>query len=139
MNRLYAEIEVSVRFSEVDSMGIVWHGNYALYFEEAREAFGRKYGLGYLSMFGRGYYAPLVELNFGYKRPLVYGDRVVVRVEYVPTESAKIIFDYTIVSAKDGSIAATGRSVQVFLDKEYALQWTNPKFYDEWKKEHLCE
>ena len=32
-----------IRFSEVDSMGVVWHGNYAKYFEDAREEFGRKY------------------------------------------------------------------------------------------------
>lgn len=31
---------LTIRFSEVDSMGIVWHGSYALYFEDAREAFG---------------------------------------------------------------------------------------------------
>ena len=30
-----------IRFSEVDSMGVVWHGNYAKYFEDAREEFGR--------------------------------------------------------------------------------------------------
>ena len=31
---------LTIRFSEVDAMGIVWHGSYALYFEDAREAFG---------------------------------------------------------------------------------------------------
>lgn len=29
-----------VRFSEVDSMQIVWHGEYVRYFEDGREAFG---------------------------------------------------------------------------------------------------
>jgi acyl-CoA thioester hydrolase len=69
---LKASVEVAVRFSEVDSMNIVWHGAYALYFEDAREAFGKQYGLGYLDIFGHGYYAPLVDLRFGYKRPLIY-------------------------------------------------------------------
>ena len=31
-----------VRFSEVDSMKIVWHGEYIRYFEDGREAFGLK-------------------------------------------------------------------------------------------------
>ena len=44
-----------VRFSEVDSMGVVWHGHYAMYFEDAREAFGAKYGLEYLMMYGKGF------------------------------------------------------------------------------------
>ncbi len=137
MKKLKAEIEIPVRFSEVDSMGIVWHGSYAQYFEEAREEFGRKYGLGYLFMVGCGYYAPLVDLNFGYKRPLIYGDSMRVEIEYVEVESAKLVFDYKIYSLKDGGLVTTGRSVQVFLDKDYQLQWISPEFYEQWKTKNL--
>ena len=45
MKNLFASKEIEVRFSEVDSMGIVWHGSYAKYFEDAREEFGKKYNL----------------------------------------------------------------------------------------------
>lgn len=48
MTELTELLEFDIRFSEVDSMNVVWHGSYPLYFEDAREAFGRKYGLGYL-------------------------------------------------------------------------------------------
>ena len=37
-------VRVQVRFSEVDSIKMVWHGHYMTYMEDAREAFGRKYG-----------------------------------------------------------------------------------------------
>ena len=70
--KLTASRPFEVRFSEVDSMNIVWHGSYPLYFEDAREAFGKKYGLGYMTIFSNGYYAPLVELSFKYKKPLLY-------------------------------------------------------------------
>ncbi|MDR1273686.1 MAG: acyl-CoA thioesterase [Odoribacteraceae bacterium] len=126
--------EVDVRFNEVDSMNIVWHGSYALYFEDAREAFGAEYGLGYLDIFGHGYYAPLVELKFNYKRPLVYGCRARVEITFRDTDAAKIIFDYEIRDASDGALVATGHSVQVFLDKQYQLVWGNPAFYEEWKR-----
>ena len=53
-----------IRFSEVDSMGVVWHGHYAIYFEDAREAFGDKYGFEYLMMFDKGYFEPIVVLSF---------------------------------------------------------------------------
>ena len=39
--KLTASRPFEVRFSEVDSMNIVWHGSYPLYFEDAREAFGK--------------------------------------------------------------------------------------------------
>lgn len=38
---------IKVRFSEIDSMQIVWHGEYVRYFEDGRESFGKHYSLGY--------------------------------------------------------------------------------------------
>ena len=40
MDLLSAEKRIEIRFSEVDMMGVVWHGAYAKYLEDAREAFG---------------------------------------------------------------------------------------------------
>ena len=73
MEELRASKEFAVRFSEVDSMNVVWHGYYPLYFEDAREAFGKKYGLEYTGFFDHGYFAPLVDLSFHYKKPVRYG------------------------------------------------------------------
>ena len=131
---LTASKNLKIRFSEVDSMDFVWHGSYPLYFEDAREAFGKKYDLGYLLIFDSGFYAPLVDLSFHYKKPIVYGMHPRVDIFYRPTEAAKIIFDYEIHDTKDNELLATGRSVQVFLDKDYQLMWTNPEFYEEWKR-----
>ena len=125
---------LEIRFSEVDSMNVVWHGSYALYFEDAREAFGAKYGLEYMQYFEHGYFAPLVELTFHYKKPIVYGMRPRIDIVYCPTEAAKIVFEYEIHDTADESIIATGRSVQVFLDTKYQLIWDNPEFYLEWKR-----
>jgi acyl-CoA thioester hydrolase len=133
MKKLVEEIEVKIRFSEVDSMGIVWHGAYAKYFEDAREAFGKTFGLGYLYMHGNCFYAPLVDLNFQYKKPLKYGDTMLVKITYTATEAAKIIFEYEIRNAETGEICTTGKTVQVFLDSNYQLVLFNPPFYNQWK------
>jgi acyl-CoA thioester hydrolase len=132
--KLTASKEINVRFSEVDSMNIVWHGSYVLYFEDAREAFGKKYGLDYLDIFGNGYYAPLVDLRFNYKKQLTYGQKARIDITFRNTEAAKIIFDYEIYNTEDNSLIATGYSVQVFLDMQYQLVWANPDFFVEWKK-----
>ena len=133
-NSLKASKNIEVRFSEVDSMKIVWHGSYALYFEDAREAFGDKYGLQYMYIFDNGYYAPLVDLQFSYKKPLLYGQKARIDIIFRNTEAAKIIFDYEIYNVEDNSLIATGYSIQVFLDKDFQLVFTNPPFYEEWKK-----
>lgn len=123
-----------VRFSEVDSMNIVWHGSYSLYFEDAREAFGQRYGLSYMTIFSNGYYAPLVDLSFKYKSPLLYEMKPTIIITYQPTEAAKIVFDYEIVDEHQKTLA-TGHSVQVFMDRNYQLVWENPAFYQKWKEQ----
>ena len=134
ITELKASKEFAIRFSEVDSMNVVWHGSYPLYFEDAREAFGKKYGLEYMSFFDHVYFATLVDLNFHYKKPIKYGMIPRIDIIYRPTEAAKIVFDYEIHDTEDESLIATGRSVQVFMDLEYQLVWDNPPFYQHWKE-----
>lgn len=134
MKTLSAVHPFEIRFSEVDSMNIVWHGSYMLYFEDAREAFGAKYGLEYMTIFGNGYYAPLVEMDFKFKSPLRYESHPEIIITYRPTESAKIVFDYEIRDRDTGTVCATGRSVQVFMDRNYELVWESPEFYRNWQK-----
>ncbi len=135
MMELVAEKKIEIRFSEVDVMNVVWHGSYPLYFEDAREAFGAKYGLSYKRYMDEKVFAPIVELDIKYKRPILYGMTPVVRIVYRPTEAAKIVFDYEIVDAETGSVFATAHSVQVFMDMNYNLMWDNPGFFVEWKKQ----
>lgn len=123
-----------VRFSEVDMMSVVWHGSYPLYFEDAREEFGRQFDLQYMSYFDHGYYAPIVEQTIHYKRPIRYGMHPRIDITYRPTEAAKVVFDYEIRDTADESLLATGHSVQVFMDLNYQLVWDNPQFYEEWKR-----
>ena len=125
---------LDIRFSEVDSMNVVWHGSYMLYFEDAREVFGEKYDLTYMGYFNYGYYAPLVEMNFQWKKPIKYGMHPRIDIIYQPTEAAKVVFDYEIHDTTDESLIATGHSVQVFMDTDYQLVLYSPKFYEEWQK-----
>lgn len=135
---LKASKTIDIRFSEVDAMNVVWHGSYSLYFEDAREEFGKKYDLGYMSFFDNGYFAPIVELSFQYKKPIKYGMRPRIDIIYRPTEAAKIVFDYEIHDTMDDSLIATGHSVQVFMDTNYQLVWENPLFFEEWKKRWMA-
>ncbi len=128
--------ETIIRFSEVDSMRIVWHGNYIKFFEDGREAFGKKYGIGYLDMYAKGLMTPVVEVSCKYKKQLSYGDRVVVETKYIDTDAAKIIFHYDLYRESDHELVATGSSVQVFLDTKGDLLLTLPEYILEWKRKN---
>ena len=126
--------EVPVRFNEADPLGIVWHGHYIRYFEDGREAFGAKYGLTYLDFFHNGLVVPVVSVDCQFKKPLRYGDTVIVETQYVDCQAAKIQFRYRLLNAQTGDIVATGKSLQVFLDKgDMTLQWNVPAWFEAWK------
>lgn len=125
---------LDIRFSEVDSMNVVWHGSYMLYFEDARELFGEKFGLTYMGYFDHGFYAPLVEMTFQWKKPIKYGMHPRIDIIYRPTQAAKVVFDYEIHDTEDESLIATGHSVQVFMDTNYQLVLYSPEFYVQWQE-----
>ena len=139
MKTLQTTYSFKIRFSEIDAMRVVWHGAYAKYFEDAREAFGKVYSLDYQLIERNGFYAPIVDLSFHYKKPLRYGMTPVMTITYQPTEAAKIVFDYQICDSETGEIMATGHSIQVFMNLNYELVILNPPFYEEWKKNYIEE
>lgn len=134
---LSAETEVRVRFSEVDSLKIVWHGHYVQYLEEGRQAFGEKYGLGYMDVYRRGFSIPIVKLNIDYKNSLKFEDHATVETKFVNTEAAKIIFHYKIRDKSTGKLIATAETIQVFVDNDGQLSLINPDFFVEWKEKWL--
>lgn len=135
---LVTKVEIRVRFNEADPLGIVWHGHYIRYFEDGREDFGNQYGIGYLDFYREGYVTPIVNVDCSFKKSLRYGDMVLIETTYTPCDAAKLLFSYRLFNAQTKDLVATGKSVQVFLDKEQnALQLLNPPFFEEWKRKHL--
>jgi len=132
---LVERTEVAVRFNEADPLGIVWHGHYIRYFEDGREAFGKRYGIAYLDFYKEGYAVPVVSIQCDYKKPLRYGESVIVETQYENTPAAKLKFNYKMFEADTKELVATGSSVQVFVEaKSFQLQLTMPPFFEAWKK-----
>ena len=122
---------MKVRFHECDPLQIVWHGNYFKYFEEGREDFCRNHGISYLDAKRHGYATPIVKTECEHKLPLKYGDEFEVETCFVNSEAAKIIFQYKIFSSE--KLICTGRTIQVFTDKNSELVLNNPPFFLDWK------
>ncbi|GGB85509.1 acyl-CoA thioesterase [Dyadobacter sediminis] len=132
-----SEIRIDVRFSETDAMGVVWHGNYLKFFEDGREAFGKEYGLEYLTIFDNGYFTPIVKSEIEHKSPVYYGQVIQVVTRYIPAKSAKLLFEYEVINLTTGEISAIGKTMQVFLNKETrTLELVTPDFYRNWKEKN---
>lgn len=127
-------MEIPVRFSETDAMGVVWHGNYLKFFEDAREHFGKIYGLDNLQIHNAGFFIPIVHSELHHKAPIHYGEIAVVTAKLIYRESAKIIFEFEIINKYTGVLAAKGTTTQVFLNAETReLELMKPDFIAEWE------
>lgn len=124
--------DVRVRFSECDPLGIVWHGNYIQFFEDAREAFGRAHGISYLDQKAHNFSTPIVSSKCEHKLPLAYGDIAKVKTTFIDSAAAKMIFRYEITNP-EGKVVCTGETVQVFVELGGELSLTLPEFFREWK------
>lgn len=111
----YHQIEIRVRYSETDQMRVVYHGNYAQYFEVGRVEWLRNKGVSYKWMEENGIMLPVVSLTMNYKKPARYDELLTLKTILKKQTSVKIEFDYELYNEKD-ELLTTGNSVLVFVD-----------------------
>uniref|UniRef100_UPI00404AF0D8 acyl-CoA thioesterase n=1 Tax=Flavobacterium sp. TaxID=239 RepID=UPI00404AF0D8 len=109
------KFDVRVRYAETDQMAVVYHGNYAQYFEMGRVEWLRNMGVSYKWMEDNGVMLPVVSLTMNYKKPARYDDLLTVKTIFKSQSSVKIEFDYEIYNEK-GELLTTGYSMLVFVN-----------------------
>ena len=110
-----AESKIRVRYAETDQMNVVYHGNYAAYFESARTEAIRELGFTYKELEAMGVIMPIVELHCKYLRPAHYDDLLTVKVELRElTGNHRIEFHHEVINDQ-GKLLTIGRVVLYFL------------------------
>lgn len=118
-NFLREEIIFDVEFYDVDSMGVVWHGNYVKYMEKARCALLDRIGFGYLSMVEAGYIFPVVDVKLKYVKSLRFGEKVRAVAMLVEYEN-RIKIKYEFYNAETGELTTKAESSQMAVKIETA-------------------
>jgi len=109
-------MQIKVRYCETDQMGLVHHGSYVNYFEEARISWISNLGFSYSEMEKSGIILPVSKLNINYLRPAYFENDLVVNVELAELPTSRLIFNYTITNKHE--VVVTGTTVLAFLNKE---------------------
>jgi acyl-CoA thioester hydrolase len=121
------EFNVRVRYSETDQMGVVYHGNYAQYFEMGRVEWLRNMGVSYKWMEEHGVMLPVVSLTMNYKKPARYDDLITVKTIFKSQTSVKIEFDYEIFN-ENQELLTIAHSVLVFVDMKTGRPMLPPSY-----------
>lgn len=109
--------EIEVRYQETDQMGIVYHGNYVVWFEIGRTKLIEELGFKYASMEESGYVSPVTDIQVSYKKPALYGESVFVETSIGEYNGIRTVYAYTVKNVA-GDILCTGTSTHVVVRKD---------------------
>ena len=110
-----SETSLRVRYAETDKMGVVYHGNYAQYFEVGRVEAIRGLGYSYKDLESDGVIMPIVEMNTKFVRPAIYDDLLTIKtmLKDLPTDH-KITFHQEVYN-EQGKLLAFAKVVLYFM------------------------
>lgn len=120
-------VTFDVRFPEVDSYGVVWHGHYVQYLELCRNALCQAGGLSPGELLAAGYKAPITSVSLSLKRPARLEETLEVSGILVPPRIARVEMEYEIRKLPERVLLGTGRTEQVILAPSGELLLTFPR------------
>ncbi len=123
----YDETEIRVRFNEVDSWGMAWHGHFLAWFEAGRMALLGKFHLLPPDFTQMGYIAPVVDLKCTFKEPALLDESLLVRTTVEKPAKAALIFHFEVVRKSDGKLLASGEETQVLLTLDGRMLYFIPQ------------
>ncbi|UBF24221.1 acyl-CoA thioesterase [Kovacikia minuta CCNUW1] len=101
-----------------DYAGVVWHGTYIAWMEEARVECLKSIGVEYTDLVALGCDLLVAELSIRYHQPVLMGMSVVVKTRMAHMEGVRINWDYQIQSIDGQNQFITALVALVAVDRE---------------------
>jgi acyl-CoA thioester hydrolase len=119
--------QIRVRYAETDQMNVVYHGNYAQYFEVARAECIREFGFTYKQIEEFGVVMPIVELNIKFIRPAHYDDLLTIKTTLKTLPENHIMEFYHEVYNEEEKLLTIGKVVLYLINANTKEKTTLPK------------
>jgi len=107
----FVDVPVRVRYADTDKMGIVYYGNYPIFFEMGRSEYMREKGFTYREFEDMGYYLVVVGMEVQYYNTAAYDDLLIVKTRISELKSRGLTFHYIIY--RDGNLIVEGKTRHV--------------------------
>jgi len=115
----FSEVTARVRYAETDQMGLVYYGNYYIYFEIGRVEHMRQLGVVYKDMEQQDdAFIVVAESSCRYRRPARYDDVLRIRTRVASARRKTVRFAYEIFNDATGELLATGETLHVICDRQ---------------------
>ena len=109
--------QIRVRFAETDTMGILHHAVYPVYFEEGRTELMRALGMSYDDMEKKGVILPVYSVQVKYLKPAYYDDLLTLKTVLAEIKGVRISFEYSIYNEQT-DLLATGEVTLIFTEPD---------------------
>lgn len=120
-----------IDFCDVDLTGVMWHGNYCKYLEDARCHLLERLGFSYSEIYKRNYQIPLVCLKIKYSRPCCFDQEITITAELVKADHFLVI-KYVIKDKETGKVISKAETKHAFYDSQKKRALINaPEFIAE--------
>jgi acyl-CoA thioester hydrolase len=115
---LISRSRVRVRYAETDTMGVVYHSNFFVYFEIGRTDYFRKLGFTYKEMESHNIFMPVTDCYCKFILPAHYDDELEILTELNALSRIRYKFTYQVVRLGDQKLLAEGYSMHVPVNSE---------------------
>jgi acyl-CoA thioester hydrolase len=112
------EYPIFVHPHHTDYGGVVWHGSYISWLEEARVECLRSVGINFADLVAMGCDLPVVDLSLRYHRSLRMGESAIVKTRTIDMEGVRMVWEYEIESSDRTILYLTGVVTLVAVDRE---------------------
>ena len=110
---------VRVRYAETDQMGVVYYGNYFIWFEIGRVELMRALGFEYKLMETQDdCFIVVAEASCRYRQSAKYDELLRVRTRISQAGNRVVKYSYEILRDSDNSLLATGETTHVICGKD---------------------
>lgn len=135
---LESEVTLVTSFQDADPMGVIYHGNYFRFFEEARRVMMEKINYGYLAMNDSGYMWPIIDTRVKYVKAIPFNHKIRVAGKLTEWEN-RLRIDFVIYDAETGQRMCKAYTTQVAVSIEsQEMCFASPKVFidkvEEWHR-----
>jgi len=128
----YHKEYIRPRYEETDQMGVIYHGNYITWFEQARSGYFRALGYPYKQLEDEGYWIPVIEVGCKYIAPAKYDEEVYVKTSIEMFKGVRIQLRYEVYDASNDNLLVEGFTKHATTDKQLrplSLKKNAPELY----------
>ncbi|WP_394252546.1 acyl-CoA thioesterase [Vibrio profundi] len=115
LHPIESQVVITTSFQDADPMGVIYHGNYFRFFEEARRVLMDQLQYNYIEMKDSGYMWPIIDTRVKYVKAIPFNHEIKVSARLTEWEN-RLRVDYQIHDAITGVRMCKAHTTQVAVE-----------------------